>query len=163
MSINHKKAYWKHRILKEAGMTKQVLVAKRSTNVDGKRYGVGSVLPASRISPRALQAMLDSRGAVWTAKPAFNPQPVDLPKPEAAKPYPKVELSDDPDVVDAWRQTENEMTRLCGGDRLHARDVLFANPAARELYLRATREQCRRVAQRLGRPSVDPEVAWRSL
>jgi hypothetical protein len=158
MGIGHKKAYWKRR-LEADEMAKQVLVAKRSTNIDGRRYGPGSVLPAGRIPPRALQAMIDSRGAMWMPKSDFHPQPTDLPKPVAATPQPKPEIVHDNDIVDSWFFTENAMTKACNGNRALARDILFSDASCRDLYVRAQKEQCARVAKRLGRPSVSPNEA----
>jgi hypothetical protein len=162
MTINHKKAYWRNRLAKEEGEeVKQILVARRSMNIDGKKYPMGSILPSRDLTPRMLSTLIDSRGAAWQAKVAghFYPEPVDLPAPEPAKPNPKVELVDDPDVTDAWRFTEDRMTKACGGNRQLARDLLFGDPGARDLYVRAQKEQCARVARRLGRPSVTPNEA----
>jgi hypothetical protein len=109
--------------------------------------------------------LIDGRGAAWVQKQTHRhyPKPVDLPKPEAAKPNPKPEIVASNDIVDSWRMTEDLMTKSCGGDRLMARDILFTDPACRDLYKRATVEQCKRVAHRLGTWSVNPTDAWASL
>jgi hypothetical protein len=138
-----------------------VLVAKRSLNIGSKRYPVGSVLNANDIPPPNLGALIDSRGAAWVQKQTHRhyPQAIDLPKPEAAKPNPKPAIVHDDDIVDSWFFTEKEMTRLCNGDRALARDILFTDAACRDLYKRATAEQCKRVAKRLGVWTVSPNEA----
>jgi hypothetical protein len=142
----------------------QVLIARRSMNLSGRRFPVGSILPVDEIGAKQLEAMVNAKAAVWQPRTRKHyPEAYALDAPQAAKPRPAVQLVDGPDVVDSWRETEDLMTRLCGGDRLMARDVLFGDAAARDLYKRATTEQCRRIAKRLGRPSVDPTTAWAVL
>jgi hypothetical protein len=161
MTINHKKAYWRNRLAKEADEMRQVLVAKRALTVGNKRYPVGSILPANRIPQKTLGALLDSRGAQYQPRVADRAysEPVDLPKPVAAPPNPKPEIVHDNDIVDSWFFTENAMTKACNGNRALARDILFSDASCRDLYQRAQREQCARVAKRLGRPSVTPNEA----
>jgi hypothetical protein len=165
MRVTHKERYWRKRLQNEAdGMARNVLLAKRSLNIGSKRYPVGSILPSKELPPKTLAALIDSRGAVWVEKQVrAYPQPVDLPKPVAAPPRPQVRLVDDPDITDAWRFSEAAMVKACNGDHALARDILFSDPAARDLYKRATVEQCRKIAKRLGRPSVDPNTAWASI
>jgi hypothetical protein len=141
-----------------------VLVAKRTLNIGSKRYPVGSILNPNEIPPRNLAALIDGRGAAWAQKQTHRhyPEPIDLPKPEAPLPNPKPEIVHDNDVTDSWRFTENEMTKACGGNRALARDILFSDANCRDLYKRATVEQTKRVAARLGVPSVSPDIAWRA-
>ena len=138
-----------------------VLLAKRTLTIGSKQYPVGSILPPNDIPPKTLGALIDGRGAAWAQKQTHRhyPPAIDLPKPEAAAPNPKPQIVPDNDIVDSWRFTEDLMTKSCDGNRALARDILFTDPACRDLYKRATAEQCKRVAQRLGVPSVTPNVA----
>lgn|SRR5262249_49852071 len=160
-----KKAALKPKTLIPAKATarSQALVARRSLTVDGKRYPRGSALPSHRISAKALQAMLDSRAAVW--EPVHHgrayPQPIDLPKADKPKPQPAVQIVEDRDPVTSWVLTYEAMTRVCDGDAATARDLLYGVPEARALFLQATKELCHRLAKRWGTWSVSPDTAWR--
>jgi hypothetical protein len=161
MSINHKKAYWRNRLEREEGVTKQILVAKRSMTIGSRKYPCGAVLPAAAIPPLQLKAMVDSRAVCWEPrqKGRTYPEAIDLPPPETPKPRPAVHLVEDKDVETAWHLSLQAMTRLCDGNHGQAMDLLMASPDGRDLYKRATVIACQREAKRQGKPSVTPNMA----
>ena len=140
----------------------QVLVALRPMIIGQHRYGAGSLLPPNQIPERTLRAMVDGRpaGARWQVKDPtrFYPSPVALPK--AAPPPPRpaaIEIVDDGDVVVSWRKTLALTAERCGGDVAVARDLLAADRAGTELFLRASRVHQHRERQRLRTFSLPSE------
>jgi hypothetical protein len=138
---------------------RQVLVARQTMTIGNRRYPVGSILPDD-IPQKQLRAMVDARRAMYEARSKRHyPSPTDLPQVEPAKPRPAVLLVDDPDVISSWLATEAAMERVAGNPT-YANDLLMADPAARDLYRRATFDACKRVAKMVKRPSVSPDFAW---
>jgi len=150
-SLSAKRRYWRERLA----------VAKRSVNIDGFRFPTGSVLPHRKLSQRALDALIDWRGAAWQTRTGRTyPKATKLPEPEKPLPQIKAQIVEDNDVVESWLMTEAAILRLCDGHAGRANDVLMGDERVRELYKRATREVCVRVAKIFKRPSVDPAFAW---
>src|SRR6516164_9431627 len=78
-SLSAKRRYWRERLA----------VAKRSVNIDGFRFPTGSVLPHRKLSQRALDALIDWRGAAWQTRTGRTyPKATKLPEPE--KPLPQI-------------------------------------------------------------------------
>ena len=141
-------------------MSEQVLVAKRSMVVCSMRYPTGSMLPASDISPRNLQAMIDSRAARWESKSSrVYPAPLDLPPAAPEHERPEVEIVHDLDVVLAWKKTKAAMAEKLGGNSALAEDLILATAEGRDLFKRATQTSCQAEAKRRNTWSVPPNEA----
>jgi hypothetical protein len=168
-SVSAQRRYRKTRLIKEDDLSarsddKQVLIARRTMNIGGKRYACGSILPAKEISQKVLHSLIDGRGAAWETKgKRFYPPPTPLAKADKPKPQPVPHIVEDADYVESWLLTEAATIRVCDGNHMLANDVLMGDRACRELYRQATFEAARRVAKIFRKPSIDPVLAWQFI
>jgi hypothetical protein len=128
----------------------QVLLAKQQLKLDGKVYDVNAVLPHAKLPPRILDALLDSRRAVWRPKAKdFHPAPRDMAPAPAPKKSPPVVIIEDNDIVHSWRLTRDALVRVLDGNASLAMDILMAHSEARDLFRRASSEHQHRERRRL--------------
>jgi hypothetical protein len=147
--------YWRRRVEQENEMPngEQVLIAKRRLVVGSKVYDVGSVLPTKQIALKNLEAMISARAAAYQPRNRRE-----LPKPTPARKRPdKIEIVDDADVVLSWKKTLALTAERCGGDIATARDLLAADRAGIDLFLRASRVHQERERRRLKTFSLPEE------
>jgi hypothetical protein len=105
---------------------------------------------------RNFQAFLNTQMVQW--RPPSDQvlaKPHKLPKPQAEKRRPPVELIQDEDPVVAWQMSKVRMTKLTG-DPVLARELLLADADGRSLFKLATKVACAAEAKRRKVVSISP-------
>jgi hypothetical protein len=111
---------------------------KTYINYEGYRYNYNGVLPKSFARTSNFAVMYRDGMVFWSDDPSDGPKPMKL-ETSPSKPNPKVEIviaGNGLDEVATLRLTYHGMIKKCGSSAA-ARDLILADRAGNELYMRA--------------------------